>query len=800
MSKRARARANQSSAPPFELGGEWPVRLAPSAQAGAIVTQAPAGAGGTGGRKMTVIAATGAVVTRWGYLQQLLMPADGGTVRLDRLQSGDAPVLDSHQGWSILSPIGLITGARIEDDQRLVADLQFHADGLLDDELVARIEAGLLRQWSVGPDVWAAEWVRPAGGDGMYTLRITDWEPMEISAAAIGADRGTKTMKRKASQATMAVPAAAQVHPAPGLPAAAAAPAPPAAAPSVSAAAPPVPRVAAPAAVSPPAPAAAAAPAAPAPSPAAQATEPPAPAAAPAASPAPASPAAQGAQPPAPAAQPPAVSPMAQARADATEIVDICRTAPFAQAVDPRPWLNSGLAPNEVRRQLWDQQAAASPVAGQQITGVSTPAGGDEHTRLLTSLRHAWIAQAEDWIGNAYKQHYGGGDPGAKALATDHGGIGILESGELLMGRDRQSIWDRTGRAHAVIEHAQMARQHRGLFGGAGPTDGPGALERQRFAQALGGGNLVVGSQGASDLSTLVQDVMNRVLLSVYSGLGSTYTWRRWCSTKSARDFRPVYHTKLGVLPNFGRRLEAGAFPRANVPNPSQETSQAREGGQTIVIDRPTLVNDDLGVITMTPALQAEAAMRTIEHTAFAILLFNSGLGPNLADGSSLIHADHNNVATAAALSASSLNSMMTVMESQQAEGYDGDNPTNQYAAYAGLEAKILLCRTNDKLTAKIIRDAAKEPGTDSENIMQGELDDIVSSPILQASGGTAYWMFAKKMGMAMSPVCVTYYGSLMPYIVSESITIGRGMVYHAAQDIDVDAIDYRGIVRNAGA
>ena len=106
--------------------------------------------------------------------------------------------------------------------------------------------------------------------------------------------------------------------------------------------------------------------------------------------------------------------------------------------------------------------------------------------------------------------------------------------------------------------------------------------------------------------------------------------WQMCCIVKMAADFRPQNHVFLGALPDFGTRSDTGDFPRAQIPNPEKATTQVTERGQTIVISRTTIIDDDLGVVFQTPMLQGMSAQRLIEHMFFALLALNSGLGPNV--------------------------------------------------------------------------------------------------------------------------------------------------------------------------
>lgn len=110
-----------------------------------------------------------------------------GAVRLDRLNAG-APLLDSHWNLSIQSVLGAVVPgtARIAQGQGLatvrLSRAPEHAG------MVRNIADGIVRNVSVGYRIHAVNRIE---NDGKIPLvRVTDWEPMEISAVPIGADAG----------------------------------------------------------------------------------------------------------------------------------------------------------------------------------------------------------------------------------------------------------------------------------------------------------------------------------------------------------------------------------------------------------------------------------------------------------------------------------------------------------------------------------------------------------------------------------------------------------------------------------
>lgn len=140
-------------------------------------------------RTVEVVASTGAGVLRYGwdgnYMEELGMEA--GHIRLDRLTSGKAPVLNSHQQYELEHVIGVIESARLEGGQ-LIATLRFSSR-----EDVAPymqdIADGILCNVSIGYQVYRYELVS-TGETEIPVYRATDWEPYEISVVPVPADAG----------------------------------------------------------------------------------------------------------------------------------------------------------------------------------------------------------------------------------------------------------------------------------------------------------------------------------------------------------------------------------------------------------------------------------------------------------------------------------------------------------------------------------------------------------------------------------------------------------------------------------
>ena len=132
---------------------------------------------------------TGASVLRsddWGDTYNEELVVSSAAIRLSRLNAG-APFLNSHQVGDLSMQLGSVVpgSARVADGKgtcRLALSNDPTKAGIITDIKGARI-----RNISVGYRIY--KYVIQEGARGEpWTMRVTDWEPFEISAVSAGAD------------------------------------------------------------------------------------------------------------------------------------------------------------------------------------------------------------------------------------------------------------------------------------------------------------------------------------------------------------------------------------------------------------------------------------------------------------------------------------------------------------------------------------------------------------------------------------------------------------------------------------
>lgn len=139
-------------------------------------------------RTVDVVWSTGASVRRGGIFAEPyneVLSMEPRAVRMDRLKSGNAPVLWSHDVMQ--PPIGVVMNASLRDGAG-TATLRFSQRPEVD-SIWQDVQDGIIRNVSVGALPHKARDITKPG-DIMRTVEITDWEPREISLASIGLDAG----------------------------------------------------------------------------------------------------------------------------------------------------------------------------------------------------------------------------------------------------------------------------------------------------------------------------------------------------------------------------------------------------------------------------------------------------------------------------------------------------------------------------------------------------------------------------------------------------------------------------------
>lgn len=295
-------------------------------------------------------------------------------------------------------------------------------------------------------------------------------------------------------------------------------------------------------------------------------------------------------------------------------------------------------------------------------------------------------------------------------------------------------------------------------------------------------------TQSTSDFPVLLEEAMHRTLQAAYGVAANT--WSRFCATGSVSDFRAHNRYRVGSLGNLDPINELGEFVNKTIPDGEKASVQASTVGNVINLSRQAIINDDLGAFIGLSNMLGRAAARTVEATVYALLAENSGLGPVMADGKTLFHADHGNIGDAGALSVATLEAARVLMASQK--DISGDD-------FLDLRPAALLVPMGLGGTARVINEAQYDPDTSGKlqrpNMVRGLFSDIIDTPRL---AGTRFYLFASATEAPVIEVAFLD-GNQTPYLEMQEGFDVDGARYKVRLDFGVAAIDYRGAVTNAG-
>src|SRR6185436_2217462 len=145
-------------------------------------------------RTVELVFSTGAGVERYDYrlgryIEKLSLKK--GDVRLGRLNSGAAPVLDTHSAWSISDQIGVVEPNSIKFvDGEGRATVRFSKRETVE-PIWQDVKDRIIRNVSIGYIVH--RFLEDKGDDAKIPTRTAvDWEPYEISMVPMPADAGAQ--------------------------------------------------------------------------------------------------------------------------------------------------------------------------------------------------------------------------------------------------------------------------------------------------------------------------------------------------------------------------------------------------------------------------------------------------------------------------------------------------------------------------------------------------------------------------------------------------------------------------------
>lgn len=319
--------------------------------------------------------------------------------------------------------------------------------------------------------------------------------------------------------------------------------------------------------------------------------------------------------------------------------------------------------------------------------------------------------------------------------------------------------------------------------GGGSPSDVNGLTPMELIGRAI--------TSSTSDFPILLEGTIRRTLLAAYEY--APMSWKQFCSIGSVTDLRPYKRLRTGALSRLDKLNENAEYKNKPIPDGEFETIEAETFGNVMNVSRKMIINDDLNFINRLAAELGNAALYSIELEVFELLAENAGLGPLMQDGKTLFHADHGNLIASggAAPTVAQFEAMRVLMAKQR----DVNNKR-----YLNMRPAVGLFPMELGGQARVVNDAQYDVDVTNKfqipNKVRGILGNIVDTPELS---GAPYYMFANP---AIEPVIEVSFlnGVQTPFMEMRDKWSVDGIEWKIRHDFGVNAVGYRGAIRNAGA
>ncbi len=286
-------------------------------------------------------------------------------------------------------------------------------------------------------------------------------------------------------------------------------------------------------------------------------------------------------------------------------------------------------------------------------------------------------------------------------------------------------------------------------------------------------------------------EVINKSLMKGY--LSPADTWQLWCSIANASDFKTMTRNRVTDIGDWEQIGAAGELKHGTFGEEYEQYKIATYG-KLIIIERQTIINDDLNALTKVPFHAGRRSRLLIAKLIYTHLMTNGAM----QDGVALFHADHGNLNGTNSLTSEHLGVAKAAMRKQK----DKDNQP------IDLEPTVLLIPPELEQTGKellesdyIIRAGSTDTTRGSKNVHKGTLEVGVESRL----SSTAYpnysattWFLMASPNDADNVEVAFLNGKRTPTI--ERVTLQPGVLgigWQGYIDVGCKALDHRGVQKN---
>lgn len=347
-------------------------------------------------------------------------------------------------------------------------------------------------------------------------------------------------------------------------------------------------------------------------------------------------------------------------------------------------------------------------------------------------------------------------------------------NGNLVGDSIRASIMSRAGFAQAEKDNAYNGYTLRELARASLVDRGIGISGHATPLAMVG----LAFTHSSSDFGNILMDVAHKAALQGWDEANETFD--QWTRKGTLTDFKTAHRIGLESFPTL-RKVRAGAEYKYVTLKDRGEPIALATYGELFSLDRQTIINDDMDMLTRIPMAMGGAARATIGDLVWAVLTSN----PKMSDGKPLFHADHGNL-IAAELSIDGLDNARKAMKLQKS----GERHLNIRPEFA-LTPVAIESRANQLIKS------ASVPGADANSGIDNPIRNfatVLSEARLDDSSPTDYYLSAAK---GRDTIEVAYLDGIdTPYLEQQQGFTVDGAAFKVRIDAGVAPLDWRGLVK----
>jgi hypothetical protein len=346
-------------------------------------------------------------------------------------------------------------------------------------------------------------------------------------------------------------------------------------------------------------------------------------------------------------------------------------------------------------------------------------------------------------------------------------------------GREQLPDSARRYRGYTLFE---MAR--RSLEDQAVRTEGMSRMEIVSIAMGNSSGMGFRALHHTSDFAVALGNTVQRTLRAGYTGAPRTFT--SWARRGTLSDFRATTRVAMAAALSLEKVNQSGEFKRGKMVD-AGETIQLATYGKVVGVSRQVVINDDLDFLSRLPQMYGRAAADLESDTVYAVLKAN----PAMSDGNPLFHSTHANLGTGGAISETTLSEARRLLR-RQTDPATPTQPLNLVGRH------LIVGATNETAAQKQLAALVIANKSSDTNVFQNAYE-IVVEPRLDNTNPNEWFLVADRD--AIDTVEFAYLeGEEGLYTETRMGFDVDGMEVKARLDFAAKAVDWRGMVRNAGA